>query len=56
MIEEIKKELFKNRDEKYQKFSSSLLPNIENVLGVRFPILKKIAKKISKNDYELFFR
>lgn len=56
MIEEIKKELFKNQDEKYQKFSSSLLPNIENVLGVRFPILKKIAKKIAKNDYELFFR
>ena len=55
MIEEIKKELLKNKDEKYQKFSSSLLPNIENVLGVRFPILKKIAKKIAKNDYELFF-
>ena len=54
MINQVKKELIKNKDEKYALFSSSLLPNINNVLGVRLPILKKMAKKIAKNDFEDF--
>ena len=37
-------------DERYQKFASSLLPNISNVLGVRIPILRKKAKEITKNE------
>lgn len=40
--------LFENRDGKYQKFASSLLPNVENVLGVRLPILRQIAKLLYK--------
>jgi len=56
MINDLKKELISLADEKYQKFSSSLLPNINNVLGVRLPILRKIAKKIVKNNYLEFFK
>ena len=56
MIEDLKKELISLADEKYQKFSSSLLPNVNNVLGVRLPILRKIAKKISKENYLIFFK
>ena len=41
----------------YQKFSASLLPNIDNVLGVRLPVLRKLSKEILKNkDCERFLR
>jgi 3-methyladenine DNA glycosylase AlkD len=38
----------------YQKFSSNLLPGISNILGVRLPLLRKIAKKLSKSDWEMY--
>ena len=50
MINEIKKELKKLAEPKYQEFSSKLTPNIDNILGVRLPLLRKIAKKIAKED------
>lgn len=56
MIENLKKELISLSDKTYQNFSSSLLPNINNILGVRLPILRKMAKKIVKENYELFFK
>ncbi|MBQ7287684.1 MAG: DNA alkylation repair protein [Candidatus Gastranaerophilales bacterium] len=56
MIEDLKKELISLSDEKYQKFSSSLTPNIDDILGVRLPILRKIAKRITKEDYQIFFK
>ena len=52
--DEIKKELLKNKDEKYQKFASSLLPNTNNVLGVRLPILRKLSAKIAKGNWQDF--
>lgn len=33
-------------DEKYKKFSAKLIPNVTNVLGVRVPLLRKLAKTI----------
>lgn len=38
-------------EEKYKKFSTSLIPNCNNMLGVRIPILRDIAKQISKGDW-----
>lgn len=37
----------------FQKFASSLIPNIpsESVLGVRLPRLRKIAKQIARSDW-----
>ena len=56
MIEEIIKELKSHSDEKYKSFSSSLLPGINNILGVRLPILRKIAKKIIKSNANIFLK
>ncbi len=42
--------LEKESDKDYQKYISSLLPNIDNVLGVRLPILRKLAKEILKEN------
>ncbi len=52
--EKIKLELKNNSDEKYKKFSSSLVPNCSNMLGVRLPFLRKTAKKIIKDDWKSF--
>lgn len=54
MIDELKKELESLADKKYQIFSLKLLPNTKNVLGVRLPVLRKIAKRISKSNYKIF--
>ena len=49
-ISDIKKELLKNADEKYKKFQKPLIPSVseKNMIGVRTPVLKKLAKTINK--------
>lgn len=42
----IRKRLEKEADKKFQKFTAALIPNIDNVLGVRTPILRKIAREL----------
>lgn len=52
------KEFFKylqeSGEDKYRKFSSALTPNTPQMLGVRVPILRKIAKEILKGDWRGF--
>ncbi|WP_217595359.1 DNA alkylation repair protein [Cohnella sp. GbtcB17] len=35
----------------YQKFASSLIPNIDNVMGVRLPALRRIAIGAARGDW-----
>ena len=46
---DIKAKLLLESEKDYKNFSASLIPNIDNVLGVRLPTLRKIAKDIYKN-------
>lgn len=55
-LEKIRKILLENSDEKYRKFSSSLLPKTDNLLGVRIPFLRKFAKDIVKTCAEEFLK
>lgn len=48
--------LYSKRDTKYLEFHSKLLKDKTNLIGIRVPILKEIAKKISKGDYLSFFQ
>lgn len=48
--EEIRQELIKLADDKYRSFHSNLCPGVENILGVRLPLLRKIAKNLSKEE------
>lgn len=48
--ENIRKELEALADLKYREFHSSLLPGAGNVLGVRIPQLRIMAKNIAKKD------
>ena len=53
----IKQKILLKAEKNYQKFSQSLLPNIDNVLGVRLPILRKIAKEIyTQTDWQKFLK
>lgn len=49
--EAIRDKIMELADEEYKKFSSSLLPNVDNIIGVRLPELRKIARKIAKDDW-----
>lgn len=44
----IEKELFELQDKKYQEFQKKLCPGIENIIGVRVPILRNYAKDLLK--------
>ena len=48
MKQEIKKELENLADKKYREFHKGLCPGTENILGVRVPVLRNYAKKLSK--------
>ncbi|GIN94266.1 hypothetical protein J6TS1_01360 [Siminovitchia terrae] len=54
MEDPIRKQIFELIDTDYQKFSAALIPTINNVLGVRLPELRKIAKKIVKGDWRTY--
>lgn len=48
--EEIKREIKANIDLDYLSFHGSLVPNIHTIEGVRIPVLRSIAKTISKKE------
>lgn len=50
----IKEQLMGLKEEKYKVFVSSLLPGKDNILGVRLPLLRKIAKEIVKEDWRTY--
>ncbi len=53
IIKQIQKELTANQDLTYKTFTLKLLPGVdpEKVIGVRLPIIKKLAKKWSKEAH-----
>lgn len=56
LTEDIRKKLFENRDEKFQSFQARLIPNIhgESIIGVRTPLLRKMAKRLYAEGAEDF--
>lgn len=53
-MEQIREKLFKLADKKYQKFHSRLCPNTDNIIGVRIPKLREIAREIAKENPKEF--
>lgn len=56
---EIQKELFSRQDKEYMKFLSKLTSNVseDTIIGVRIPEIRKLAKKLVKNnEYEDFLK
>ncbi|HJJ31670.1 MAG TPA: DNA alkylation repair protein [Methanocorpusculum sp.] len=52
----IREELESLAEEKYRKFSSGLLPGSDNLLGVRIPKLREIAKREAKADWRAYLK
>lgn len=52
MDKTITQKLFDLSDPEYQKFQSKLCPNINNIIGVRLPLLRKLAKELAKKYWE----
>ena len=55
-MDKIREQLFEKQDLKYKEFHSSLCPNIDKIIGVRVPELRKMAKKIAQQDYKNFLK
>lgn len=51
MVIDVRKELNDSRDGEYASFSSKLIPGRDDLLGVRLPILRRLAKRIAKDDW-----
>lgn len=49
--ETLQAELKALQDLQYQKFHSSLLSGVENIIGVRMPLLRKLAKDILRGNW-----
>lgn len=56
MIQDIRKELFSLADEKYKEFHGGLCPGVNNIIGVRVPALRSLAKKIIKEDWRKYLK
>lgn len=54
-VESVRKMLIEMADEDYRKFHSKLVPGTENILGVRVPELRKLAKKLVKENWREYF-
>ena len=50
MYKKIRTDLLNLQDKKYQQFHSSLCPGTDNIIGVRIPVLRNYAKKLSKQE------
>jgi len=49
---EIKKKLLELSDPKYKQFHGELCPGVDNIIGVRVPVLRNFAKELVK-EYEI---
>ena len=52
----VKAQLLELAEPNYQQFTARLLPGVSNILGVRLPILRKIAKQIAKENWREFLK
>lgn len=54
--ENIREKLIENKDEKFKDFTSALIPGSRPIIGVRLPILRKMAKEIARGDWQTFLQ
>lgn len=50
MENKIRQDLFEMQDLKYKEFHGSLCPDMDNIIGVRIPKLRKYAKELYKSN------
>ena len=53
-MRDIKARLLELKEDGYKKFSAALVPGCDNMLGIRLPLLKKMAKELAKGDWRSY--
>lgn len=51
---QIRTQLEQIAEPKFRQFTAKLLPGTENILGVRLPLLRKMAKELAKGDWKTY--
>lgn len=54
--DKVRKKIFELSDEKYKEFHTKLSPTSSNIIGVRMPLLRKLAKEIAKGDWREYLK
>ena len=54
IYQDIRQVLIDNAETCYKNFLIKLIPNCSNILGVRIPFLRKIAKQICSNNWQSY--
>ena len=52
LIQTLRDSLTASADEKYKQFHQSLVPGLTNMLGVRMPKVREVAKWAAKQDWQ----
>lgn len=52
--DEIRSWLLEHAEKKFQEFTSSLIPGSDEILGVRIPALRGLAKQLAKEDWRTY--
>ncbi len=53
---QIRDELISLSQSEYKKFTASLIPGCDNILGVRIPKIREIAKRIANENYDDYLK
>lgn len=56
MSNKVREQIFQLADEEYKQFQSKLCPGNDNIVGVRVPNLRKLAKQIAKEDWREYMK
>lgn len=51
MEKTVRERIFDLADEEYRQFQSGLVPGVDNILGVRLPSLRKLARELAKGNW-----
>ena len=54
--EEIREYLQEHAEEKFQKFTSGLIPGTDPILGVRLPEIRKLARQLAREDWRSYLK
>lgn len=49
---ELRKQLEEMAEQDYKEFSASLIPGVKNLLGIRLPKLRELAKSLAKENWK----
>lgn len=54
MISEVRSRLYQLAEEDYKEFSKKLIPGAGNIIGIRLPVLRKMAREIATLNYQKY--